>query len=266
MQRSTRLQHLKQDSERLAAVARRDLTRTVPSCPGWIVADVVLHTGAVQRAQTAIVAERAQEPAGLRRAMLQSLPGLLEWFESSTLMGGRSDPNTVPVGLVDWFAEGASACLATLKATDPSTPVWSWSGDQTAQHYLRLLPIETAIHRWDVECAHGAPTSMDAELARDAVGHTFTVMAPFRRAAKAAPAGAGETLLFRESGGNGSWLVRFDPEPRLLEAGATYPSVTIRGSASDLMLFLWGRLPASRLEVQGDAGMLERYFQLVPPM
>jgi hypothetical protein len=34
---------------------------------------------------------------------------------------------------------------------------------------------------------------------------------------------------------------------------------------SDLLLFLWHRIPADRLEVFGDAALLERFFELVPP-
>jgi hypothetical protein len=41
--------------------------------------------------------------------------------------------------------------------------------------------------------------------------------------------------------------------------------VAVRGSASDLLLFLWRRIPADRLEVYGDAALLPRYFELVPP-
>ena len=41
---------------------------------------------------------------------------------------------------------------------------------------------------------------------------------------------------------------------------------TIVFLASDLMLFLWQRLPADRLEVTGDRAVLANYFTLVPPM
>ncbi len=41
--------------------------------------------------------------------------------------------------------------------------------------------------------------------------------------------------------------------------------VTVSGTASDLFLFLWGRLPARDLGVSGDAALLDRYVELVPP-
>ncbi|WP_219466745.1 hypothetical protein [Nonomuraea rhizosphaerae] len=42
--------------------------------------------------------------------------------------------------------------------------------------------------------------------------------------------------------------------------------VEVAGTASDLMLFLWRRLPAGRLGVRGDREVLDRYFTLVPPV
>ncbi|MET7711682.1 hypothetical protein [Streptomyces sp. NPDC005407] len=42
--------------------------------------------------------------------------------------------------------------------------------------------------------------------------------------------------------------------------------VELAGTASELMLFLWGRIPADRLQVNGDAEVLDRYGALVPPV
>ena len=39
--------------------------------------------------------------------------------------------------------------------------------------------------------------------------------------------------------------------------------VAARGSASDLLLFLWGRVPADSLEVFGDAELLARFRQAI---
>jgi len=38
------------------------------------------------------------------------------------------------------------------------------------------------------------------------------------------------------------------------------------GTASDLALFLWQRPVTGKLDVQGDASLLSRYFALVPPL
>jgi hypothetical protein len=44
------------------------------------------------------------------------------------------------------------------------------------------------------------------------------------------------------------------------------PGIQISGTTSDLALFLWQRPVAGRLDVQGDASLLGRYFTLVPPL
>lgn len=63
----------------------------------------------------------------------------------------------------------------------------------------------------------------------------------------------------------GDWTVYFEGDVRLNES--TGPcDVELAGTASDLMLFLWHRIPAVQLdEVKGDRGALDRYFTLVPP-
>ena len=45
------------------------------------------------------------------------------------------------------------------------------------------------------------------------------------------------------------------PSPREHAKG----DVAARGTASDLLLFLWGRVPATALEVFGDAELLDRF-------
>lgn len=77
MEKGAYLQCLGADAEALAGAARLGLTAAVPSCPGWSVADLVVHTGAVHRSQANIVATRAQEPLGLQREIFESVPDVL---------------------------------------------------------------------------------------------------------------------------------------------------------------------------------------------
>ncbi|NUK51972.1 hypothetical protein HRW23_28080 [Streptomyces lunaelactis] len=52
-------------------------------------------------------------------------------------------------------------------------------------------------------------------------------------------------------------------EVRLTDDSEPY-DVELAGTASELMLFLWGRIPVGRLQVNGDADALDRYGVLVP--
>lgn len=257
---------LQRDAIALAAAARLGLGASVPSCPGWSVADLVIHTGAVHRSQAHIVATRAQESPAFNREIFASVPGLLSWLQGSAPFGGTSDLTAIPPGLVEWFEEGVLILVNALEEADPDEPVWSWSGDSRVAHYLRMMPIETAVHRWDTQLAHGRTTPIDQSLAVDGVDHTFEVMMPFRRTRGHAVVGQGESYRLEQTDGPGMWLVRFDGEPEVSRDGEGDVHLTVRGTASDLFLFLWHRLPADHLEVHGDQRLLARYFELVPPL
>ncbi len=133
--------------------------------------------------------------------------------------------------------------------------------------WLRVQAIEAAVHRWDAENALGAAQPIEAEFAAAAIGQNFRVMAPARRAWTQAPPGAGERYRFRRSDGPDEWTVCFEGDDVRLDGGAGPCDAELTGTASDLMLHLWGRIPADRLaEVKGGKDALERYFALVPPV
>ncbi|MEV6670203.1 hypothetical protein [Streptomyces sp. NPDC051162] len=123
------------------------------------------------------------------------------------------------------------------------------------------------MHRWDAEHALGAARPLATELAAAAVAQNFEEMAPARRARRQLPPAAGERFRFRQTDGDGDWAVHFDgAEVRLTEGEGPGADVELAGTASDLVLFLWHRVPADRLDVTGDRGVLDRYFALVPPL
>ena len=105
-----------------------------------------------------------------------------------------------------------------------------------------------------------------AALAADAIGQTFEVMAPMRRAIAKAPPGQGERFLFQRTDGPGTWVVQFDGDAVLLGAPDGHYDIQISGTASDLALFLWQRPVTGKLDAQGAASLLSRYFALVPPL
>lgn len=90
------------------------------------------------------------------------------------------------------------------------------------------------------------------------MSQTFEVMAPARRAWTQAPPGAEERFTFRRTDGPGTWTVLFDGNDVRLMDGTEPGDVRVAGTASDLMLFLWRRIPGDRLDVSGDPHMLDR--------
>jgi uncharacterized protein (TIGR03083 family) len=172
----------------------------------------------------------------------------------------------VPSGLLGWFHAGAADLQERFRAADPGEQVWTWSADHSVGFWQRMQAIEAAVHRWDAENAVGAARPLDAALAADAIGQTFEVMAPMRRTVGKAPPGQGERFLFQCADGPDRWAVQFDGDAVLLGTLDADYDIQISGTASDLALFLWQRPVTGKLDVQGDASLLSRYFALVPPL
>jgi uncharacterized protein (TIGR03083 family) len=222
-----------------------------------------LHLGAVHRFVARLISERMQEPP--HRADLSWLELTQEW--ESWLPPGRAPQRSpVPTALLGWFHAGAADLEERFRAADPGEQVWTWSADHSVAFWQRMQAIEAAVHRWDAENAVSAPKPLDAALAADAIGQTFEVMAPMRRAMAKAPGGHGERFLFRRTDGPGTWMVQFDGEAVLLGTPDAHYDIHVSGTASDLALFLWQRAGSDALEVRGDISLLSRYFVLVPPL
>ncbi len=147
--------------------------------------------------------------------------------------------------------------MELLAATDPAKSVWTFSPtDRTAQFWIRRRANETAIHRFDAQSAAGSTSPIDAELATDGIDEFLTVfVARFGKDV----ATAGETLHFHCTDVAGEWLVAREGDELRITREHAKGDVAARGSASDLFLFVWGRVPADRLEVFGDAAALDRF-------
>jgi uncharacterized protein (TIGR03083 family) len=233
------LRALRADGAALADAADRGLDPAVPACPGWTVADLVLHTGMVHRHKLEIVRGRLARPP-------------------------RPWPPPPPAReeLLDWYRRGLDELATALAETDPLTGVWTFhQADRTVGFWRRRMAQETAVHRVDAESAHGDPAPVPADLAADGVDEVLDVfLAPFCR--REAVGGHGETLHLHATDAEGEWQLRLLPGGVEVEHGHGKGDAAARGTASDLLLFLWGRLPAARLETFGDPAVLARTREL----
>ncbi|UQI46544.1 maleylpyruvate isomerase family mycothiol-dependent enzyme [Streptomyces sp. HU2014] len=235
----------------------------VPSCPGWSVADLVVHLGSVHRAVAHIVTRRLDGPPDPSDLSYLGLPAdTHDW----PLPENAPHQGPVPASLSDWFAAGAGALESVLGDRAPDAWAWTWSAERTVGFWRRVQAVEASVHRWDAERALGSARPLEADFAADAVGHNFELFVPARRTWKSVPAGAGERFGFRRTDGPGEWTVSFDGDDVRTAGGAGPRDVEVAGTASDLLLFLWQRIPAERLDVTGDRRALDRYFALVPPV
>ncbi len=242
--------------------AEKGLTPPVPSCPGWYVATLVAHLGEVQRFWALQIRERAQEMQQLPQSAFDECPGLSKFFDG--VDAGSPDLSSIPPGLIDWYRRSAEQLISAFQGVDPNTAVWHWSGDNRAITHMRNQAIESTVHLWDAQNAHGYTTPVDPELAVDGIEQHFRVQIPAARSWSAYERGQGETFHFHRTDGPGEWLVRFEGESADISHEHAKADIAVRGTAQEIFLWLWNRVGTDHLEVLGDASMLERYRKLVP--
>jgi uncharacterized protein (TIGR03083 family) len=231
---------LRSNATTLAAAARAtDMGTQVPSCPEWTVRDLVLHIGGHHRwvqGNLDRTPEDGMQPIGAYEAAPEG------------------------AAAADWVEVGASALADRLAEVGPGQRCWTWVADldPTTGFWARRTANETAVHRWDMQNATGAPEPVEADHAVDAVDEYFGVM---RVIASDRLRGEGETIHWHCTDTDGEWLVRLAPDGPEVSREHAKGDVALRGPASDLLLVTIGRATASSIEVLGDAALVERWQQ-----
>lgn len=233
------LAQIAEESGRLLATDPAHLGHPIPHIDGWTVGDVIGHTGWVSRYVT-----------------------LLQSAEPDTPPSRSSVPNP-PAGseVLAWSAEAVAGLRHALDASDPDVVRPSFAGPQPASWWVRRMAHELSMHRWDVAAALGTPQPIDPAIAVDGIDEIFDVFVPTRMRFETL-AGKGETLHLHstdEGEGAGEWTATIHGDHVDCEHTHSKADVALRGPVSDLLLVLWSRIPASRLEVFGDATLIDRW-------
>lgn len=222
------LRHLRADSEALLAAAAVDLSRPVPACPDWDVADLVWHIGRIHERWVRIVRAGVTDPDDVAALPKPDRP------DDADLLG--------------WARAQAETLLDTLGGLDPATPCWNWTGaNQTVAFLSRRMAHETAVHRVDAEQAAGEATPIDARLAADGIDEVLTVILP-TRGDYDGPAGF---VGIAETDSERAWAVALEPPRAAVVAPTRVPKRAsdieqLTGDASTVQLTLWGRTEPKR--------------------
>lgn len=228
---------LRVEAARLSQIGPEHLELDLPHIDGWTVRSVIGHTGWILR---------------FAKLSLESDPGSPP---------SRSSVPEPPPGdeVIGWFTEGAVDLQAALDAADLDELRPTFTGPQPAGWWLRRLSHEIAIHRWDAESAFGSPDPIDAHQARDGIDEVLEVFTP-QRMQFATLDGRGETVhLHATDISHGEWFLTYRPQSVEWNHSHAKGDVAARGTVSDLLLLLWSRIPASRLEIFGDVSLLDRW-------
>jgi uncharacterized protein (TIGR03083 family) len=226
------LAHITADSDALATAIESSSPDTpVGSCPEWTLRDLAGHVGVVQRWAAGIVATTAQERPS------------------------RGDPpelaDAAACGV--WLREGVAELVAALESADASAPLWTFTFDRKLSFWFRRQAQEVSIHRWDAQDATGVATPIDGALAADGIDEWLDLLA----VRGAATERAEHTVHLHCTDVDGEWLVRRSADGLDIERAHAKGDVAARGTASDLDLYVWGRVGPEHLELFGDADLLE---------
>jgi uncharacterized protein (TIGR03083 family) len=244
MEPSALLSVAEADAGALLVSAEADWGRPVPHCPEWDAAGLVRHTGGIFLWMAAIVASGDR----VSRRLLDPAP------EDTAALAG-------------WYAQSLERVLTVLASADPDGVTWTFStiGDHRVRWWCRRLAVEVAIHRWDVQHAAATgggpgPEPVDGEVAAAGIEEFVIEFLPGLVAQDTVENLAG-TLHLHATDGPAEWWVDLGAEipARAEHAGA---DTTVQASRSDLLLWLTNRGPLDTVEVLGDQGVAERWYQL----
>ncbi len=233
-------EHVQADGEALIAAVAAAPEAQVTACPGWDTTKLAGHVGFVWAMVTNVLRTRPES------------------FE-------RPGPEAVAPdqGVATWLGERHAAILDALDATPEDTAMWTWTERRDAGFFHRRMAMETAVHRWDAQAASGVADPVARALAVDGIDEITEVgwRSSLSRQIPPLPAGS---LHLHCTDGDGEWLIRNVDGDLVVTHEHAKGDAAVRGAASDLFLYLWGRVGDDAVEVLGDAAVAHAWRSHAP--
>jgi uncharacterized protein (TIGR03083 family) len=202
----------------------------VPGCPDWRLRDLVWHLAEVQHFWAWVVRTRAPDPSTYVEPVRRPDDELLGWLTAQ-----HAELETV------------------LAGADPHERVWTWAPQQDVAFVLRRQAQEATVHTTDVEQVLGDVRPIPTEVGMDGIDEWLEVMVP-GALRDGPPPGAHPVVLH---------AVDADVERTLFPGSRPFPIAALTGTAGDLLLALWRRVPLEVLTVDGDGLQAAAMIDLV---
>jgi hypothetical protein len=122
---------------------------------------------------------------------------------------------------------------------------------------------EVAVHRWDGEAAAGTPRPVPVDVAADGIDELLAWFLPLQVDRRALTGMEPWSLAIDPDDAEPSWRVEISPTGVSVGEGVGATDLTVRGSASDLLLWGWNRPTQSGLVFDGDEGLATRWEQVL---
>lgn len=162
--------------------------------------------------------------------------------------------------VLDVFDQSLAAVLDAVESRPHDAPAWTWAPvEWRAEFWHRRVAVATGIARWDLQMAVGATAPVPVALAAEAITEVFEAFLPVGARRGAHPETSGLVQLFAQDA-DATWFVRLrQGRVALLDQPDARTELQSRaaGSASDIALALWGRLPFGICDVVGDEHLLQ---------
>ncbi|MFF3563605.1 maleylpyruvate isomerase family mycothiol-dependent enzyme [Streptomyces sp. NPDC002574] len=235
---------------RVAVASVPSLDVQVPTCPEWTLFDLVQHMGDGRRAWAATIAAGPDAP-------------------------GKSAPEGAPAvprereAQVAWLAASTQELLDALREAGPDRGCWTWWGasqsPQTCGAVARHQLQQFAVHTYDAQLTVGAPQPLPDEIALDGVDEFLFTCCSTTAAWPHEPA----VVEYHATEGR-SWRVRLSADgariARIPAAGEgpDTADASARGTAHELVMALYGRVPLDSLKLDGDRRVFDRLVDWDP--
>ena len=225
-----RTTNARMDDAAAEAVLAHGWSAPVPGCPDWRLADLVRHVGEVQHFWAWVVRTRATDPANYPEPPRHPDDELLGWLDAQS-----------------------AELEAALAGADPAERVWTWSPQQDVAFVLRRQALEAVVHTADVEQVLGDERPIPADVGLDGIDEWLDVMVP--GALPGGPPPEAHPVVLH--------ALDADTERTLFPGSRPFPVAVLTGTAGDLLLALWRRVPLEVLTVHGDAPQAAAMITLV---
>ncbi|GAA1935915.1 maleylpyruvate isomerase N-terminal domain-containing protein [Kitasatospora viridis] len=236
---------------RAAVAAAPSLDIPVPTCPEWTLLDLVQHIGEGRRAWAATVAAGPDATAKAEPLGVAVAPQEREALQA-------------------WLADSFELLLDALREAGPDRGCWGWWGKSqtplTVAGVARRQLHEITVHTYDAQLTVGDVQPVPTELAIDGVEEFLSTVCTTTEAWPHEPGAVDYHVTEGHSWRNSFSAAGagFERLPEGDTAADSEVTATARGTASDMVLGFYGRLPLDTLKLGGDTNVFDQLVEWDP--
>jgi hypothetical protein len=199
--------------------------------------------------------------------------GILAWMAAVVRSGERVSRRALepgpqdPADLPRWYLTSLDQAVDVLGSAAPDSGTWTFStlGDHHVAWWNRRLAVEVAIHRWDAQHAVWAdggpsPDPLDGDVAAAGIEEFMIEFLPGLLAQETTGELSGTLHLHAIDGPAEWWIDLAAAGPAV--SGHVKADTAVRGTRSDLLLWLTNRRSADSLDVLGETELLVSWKRL----